>query len=402
MQINFPYTKELLILNEIFNINEEDNIRIVGGAVRNFLMEKEISDYDLSCKFVPEKNMEILEKNKIKYVPTGVKFGTITAIINGKPFEITSTRKDIKTDGRHAEVEYTDNFEIDAGRRDFTFNALYLDFKGNVFDYFNGISDLKKGIVRFIGNPEKRIQEDYLRILRFFRFFCYYGSVLDNEGLKYAIKHKDKLKNLSGERIKAEMFKILKANYPILALNIMKLNNILFSATEIENFNFEHLEILYSIKKYINAEISIELILSLFLKDIKELNILKNRWKLSNKENEITFKLLEHKNDEFYDENNIKKLIFYENKKNFIIDLIIINSILNKQLNTNLVNEINKKIEFVRQTAIPIFPLNSQDLKEAGFADVRKYSTLLKIGKEIFVKSNYSFSKDEIISELKK
>ena len=173
MKIDFPYTDELLLLNDIFNANHEDNLRIVGGAVRNYMIGEEISDFDLSCRLSPEKILDILQKNQIKAIPTGIKFGTITAVIKNKCFEITTTRKDVKTDGRHAVVEYTTNFEVDAQRRDFTFNALYLDFDGNLYDYFNGLNDLKNGIVRFIGNAEDRIKEDYLRILRLFRFYCY-------------------------------------------------------------------------------------------------------------------------------------------------------------------------------------------------------------------------------------
>ena len=143
-KIDFPYTKELLLLNNIFNGTHGDNLRIVGGAIRNFLLNKEISDFDLSTTFLPEQTIEILEQNKIKYFSTGIGFGTVVAVINNKIFEITTTREDIKTDGRHAEVKFTQNFEIDAKRRDFTFNALYLDFHNNLFDYFNGIEDLIK------------------------------------------------------------------------------------------------------------------------------------------------------------------------------------------------------------------------------------------------------------------
>ena len=143
MKINFPYNKDLFLLDKIFNTDTPDNLRIVGGAVRNFLLNKKINDFDLSTTFLPQETQKILDDNNIKNIPTGINFGTVTAIINNKTYEITSTRKDIKTDGRHAVVEYTKDFKIDAERRDFTFNALYLDFKGNIYDYFEGIKDLK-------------------------------------------------------------------------------------------------------------------------------------------------------------------------------------------------------------------------------------------------------------------
>ena len=299
-KIDFPYTKELLLLNNIFNGTHGDNLRIVGGAIRNFLLNKEISDFDLSTTFLPEQTIEILEQNNIKYFSTGIGFGTVVAIINNKIFEITTTREDITTDGRHAEVKFTQNFEIDAKRRDFTFNALYLDFHNNLFDYFNGIEDLIKGIVRFIGNSENWIQVYYLRILRFFRFYCYYGIVLDNQGLKYSIKYKDKLTTLSGERIKAEMFKILLSDCPIKTLHIMNQNGILQIITSIDDFNFNKIELLYSIKKYIKNNVSAEFVLSLLLKNIDELDILRNKWKLSKKENNKIFNLLFHNVDKIY------------------------------------------------------------------------------------------------------
>ena len=191
MKINFPYTQELIELDKIFNIHNKDNLRIVGGAVRNFLLNKKITDYDLSCKYTPDEILDILNNNNIKALTIGKDFGTITAIINHKSFEITSTREDIQTDGRHAIVKYTNDFRIDAERRDFTFNALYLDFNNNLYDYFNGVEDLKNGIVRFIGNPEERIKEDYLRILRLFRFYSFYANTIEKDAFKYSFTFRE-------------------------------------------------------------------------------------------------------------------------------------------------------------------------------------------------------------------
>lgn len=399
-KIVFPYTEELLILDKIFNNNgKNDNLRIVGGAVRNFLMGRPVSDYDLSCKFTPNENIEILKDNNIKCIPTGIKFGTITAIIDNKTFEITSTRKDIKTDGRHAEVEYTNSFEVDSGRRDFTFNALYLDFKGNVYDYHDGLVDLKKGVVRFIGDVERRIQEDYLRILRFFRFYCYYGSALDTEGLKYSIKHKDKLKNLSGERIKAEMFKILKANYPIETLNIMSQNNILQIITELNDFSFDNLELLYSVKPYIKAKINVYLVLTLILNDTEDLKILRDKWKLSNIETNEISKLLKHKNEERYNEKIIKMFLFLGYDIEHITNLIIVNSIVNSGSHS-IADSINNLINHIKDIEIPTFPIKTEDLFNYGFSDKTMYGDLLNRGKKIFVDSDFELTKDEILNIL--
>ncbi len=400
-KINFPYTKELLILNNIFNKEKDkynDNLRIVGGAVRNFLLNKDINDFDLSTTFLPQETINILQKNNIKAIPTGIKFGTITAIINNRTFEITSTREDIKTDGRHAEVKFTKNFEIDSNRRDFTFNALYLDFNNNLFDYHNGIEDLKKGKVKFIGNAEKRIQEDYLRILRFFRFFCYYGIFLDNEGLKYSIKYKDKLNLISGERIKTEMFKILISNYSVDTLNRMHLSGILEIITNIKKFDFLNLQYLYSIKQFINTEISAELALSLLLNSIDELNILKDKWKLSKKENTKIFNLLQHKNDNLYNERNIKELLFIHDK-NFIKELIVLNTILKCKINPQ--NYINNLLIYLRKTDMPIFPINGNDLENIGIKNKKDYGKILLDLKNEFIKSDFKLTKEELLNKIK-
>lgn len=395
MKINFPYNQDLLKLNEIFNKNNQDNLRIVGGAVRNFLLNKEIIDFDLSTTFTPTKTQKILDKNNIKNIPTGVNFGTITVIFNKKTYEITSTRKDIQTDGRHAIVEYTKDFKIDAERRDFTFNALYLDFNNNVYDYFNGISDLKKGIIRFIGNAESRIKEDYLRILRFFRFYTYYGNVLDNEGLKYSILYKEKLNSLSAERIKTEMFKIFDAKFPLDVLKIMFKNEILQIITDIKNFNFNFLEYFYSIKEYLIEKSNIELAISLFLNNQNDLEILKNKWKLSNKEYQLIQYLFNHKQDKKYDLDKIKEIIFLDGK-NYIQQLIILNGIINQ----TSINEINSNLDFTNNIILPKLPINGNDLFNNGFTDKSKYGDLLNIAKNLFIKSNYSLKKEEIIKQL--
>ncbi len=396
IKTDFPYNKDLLKLNSIFNANGADNLRIVGGAVRNFLLNKAISDFDLSCIFSPDKVGQILKENNIKYISIGAKFGTITAIIRGKPYEITSAREDIQTDGRHAVVKYTNDFKVDAGRRDFTFNALYLDFNNNVYDYFDGISDLQKGIVRFIGNPELRIKEDYLRILRFFRFYCYYGTVLDNESLKFSIMYKDKLATLSGERIKAEMFKILLADYPIQTLKIMEKNGILQLITNLDEFNFEKLEILYSLKQFLSEKINSELVLSLLLNKIDDLNILSNRWKLSKKEFNKILYLIKYKNGGVFSQKDIKKILFLEDNKNYLYDLIILNGVMNNIK----VEDININLNFISSLKLPKPLVNGDDLEMSGFLNKKEYKKLIDKANEIFIESDFSLNKEDILRRL--
>ena len=386
MKINFNWNDELLFLNKIFNFNG-DNLRIVGGAVRNFLLNNKINDIDLSCKFKPDIVLKILTENNVKTVLTGLNFGTVIAILNNKKYEITSTRKDIKTDGRKAIVEYIDNFEIDSIRRDFTFNALYLDFNGNIYDYHNGINDLKNGIVKFIGNADFRIKEDYLRILRLFRFYSFYGKIIDNDALKYSIKYKENLKNISSERIKEEMFKILISPNNYETLNLMLKNDILQQTTKINSFNIEYL-------KNKNKFLNLKIIISLLIENIDNLNILKNNWKLSNNEYKSIFNILKNKNIRLKNDFDIKKLLFNGIDKNDLINTYIYQSIINnKQISLNFVDKINNIL-------VPVFPINGYDLNKLNI-NKKEYSKIIIELKEEFINSNFSLSKNDLIKLIK-
>ena len=181
-------------LFKLFNsYSNQAELRFVGGCVRKLINNEKIDDIDLSINLKPDIVVEILKKNKIKFYETGIDHGTITAVVKNKTFEITSLRKDMITDGRHAKVEYTNNWLEDASRRDLTINAIYSDIDGNLFDPFNGKKDLKYGTIKFIGDPAKRIKEDYLRILRYIRFFLVYSKNQYDRNLVKIIKQ-----NLSG------------------------------------------------------------------------------------------------------------------------------------------------------------------------------------------------------------
>lgn len=186
--------------------------RAVGGAVRNALLGLKVTEIDLATTALPQKIMTMALDAGFKAIPTGIEHGTVTVIVDGVPFEVTTLRRDVETFGRHAKVAFTENWEEDARRRDFTLNALYADCQGTVFDPLGGNSDLVAGHVRFIGSAEERIKEDYLRILRFFRFNAYYGKgALDADGLKASVRLRDGLARLSAERIAAEMRRLLVA-----------------------------------------------------------------------------------------------------------------------------------------------------------------------------------------------
>ena len=202
--------------------------RFVGGAVRNALLGAPVADIDIAVPMPPAQAAARLAAKGIKVVETGVEHGTITAVVGPQTFEVTSLRRDMETDGRHAKVIFTDDWAADAARRDFTINALYASASGEIFDYATGVEDLIAGRVRFMGEARARIAEDYLRVLRLFRFHAWYGKgEIDAEGLRAAAEAKDRLGTLSAERIAKELLRLLEAGHPAPVLRMMAATGIL-------------------------------------------------------------------------------------------------------------------------------------------------------------------------------
>lgn len=197
--------------------------RFVGGCVRDAVLGRPVKDIDIATPLLPEQVMSRLQRAGLAVVPTGLQHGTVTAIANHKPFEITTLRRDVETFGRHARVEFTDDWQADAARRDLTMNALSADADGHLFDYFKGLADLAEGRVRFVGAASLRIAEDYLRLLRFFRFHAHYGSgPPDAEGLAAATALAPQLATISAERKRDELLKLLAAPNPLPVLAVMR------------------------------------------------------------------------------------------------------------------------------------------------------------------------------------
>ena len=221
------------------------SLRFVGGAVRDALLGREVLDVDAATCLLPDETMALLEAGGIRAIPTGIAHGTVTAVIDGRSFEITTLRRDIATDGRHAEVAFTDDWQEDAARRDFTMNALYLSPDGTLSDYFGGVEDAKAGHVRFIGDANLRITEDYLRILRFFRFHAHYGQgAPDEAALAACSAHASGIAALSGERVRHELLLLLKAPAAADVLQLMQAHRILprvLGFTVLDCSVFEHL-----------------------------------------------------------------------------------------------------------------------------------------------------------------
>jgi len=258
--------------------------RFVGGAIRDALLDKPIGDIDIATPLSPEVVMKRLQAAGLGAVPTGIEHGTVTAISSGKPFEVTSLRRDVSTDGRRAVVRFTTDWKEDSSRRDFTFNALYASADGEIFDYHNGIADLEAGRVRFIGDATQRIREDFLRILRLFRFHAWYGKgEIDAQALHAAAAEKAGLAKLSGERIQKEMLKLLEAENPVVVLRAMAASGILSEVLP-GNLNIARLERLVAIEA--NAFFAPDPLLRLAALLNDGVPPLAERWKLSNADRE--------------------------------------------------------------------------------------------------------------------
>ncbi|MBK0021519.1 CCA tRNA nucleotidyltransferase [Brucella pseudogrignonensis] len=224
---NWLRSKPLQALFAALN-RDGGEVRVVGGAVRNTLLGTKVSDVDLATTHLPEQTVRLAKEAGFKPVPTGIEHGTITVVVQGQPFEVTTLRKDIETNGRHAKVAFGTDWKTDAERRDFTINALYATSDGHVIDYVGGLADIETKTLRFIGDAEERIREDYLRILRFFRFFAWYGSGRpETDGLRASARLKDGLNQLSAERVWSELKKLLSAPDPSRAMLWMRQSGVL-------------------------------------------------------------------------------------------------------------------------------------------------------------------------------
>jgi poly(A) polymerase len=228
MILNAPWNDREGFTALIAALGGAEQARVVGGAVRDTLLEIEVADIDVATRLAPETVVARLEEAGIRAVPTGLAHGTITAVLPSGPVEVTTLRRDVSTDGRHATVAFTDDWREDAARRDFTMNALYADPEsGVVFDYFGGLDDLAARRVRFIGDPLKRIAEDHLRILRFFRFLARFGDEPDAQGLAACAARARDLMALSRERIADELLKLLVARDAVRVVTLMVERDIL-------------------------------------------------------------------------------------------------------------------------------------------------------------------------------
>jgi poly(A) polymerase len=206
---------------EVFEAAKPDSVRIVGGCVRDAIMNRPVNDIDFATPLLPEVVTDLFQRAGFHVEPTGIEHGTVTVIWESEPFEVTTLRRDVETDGRRAVVAFTEDWAEDAFRRDFTFNALYLAPDGTVYDYNGGIEDAQNRRIRFMGNANDRIREDYLRVLRMFRFQAVLGATVDPEAQAAAAANVAGIDTLSGERLEKEVIKLLCGNNRVQALRDM-------------------------------------------------------------------------------------------------------------------------------------------------------------------------------------
>ena len=388
------------ILNEI---GKDTKVRFVGGCVRKAICGENITDIDLATSLEPSEVKRKLKKEDIEVIDTGISHGTVTALLNKKIFEITTLREDLSTDGRHANVKFTTSWDKDALRRDFTINAIYADIEGRIFDPLNGMEDLKNGKVKFIGSIEKRIQEDYLRILRYFRFFTEYSKTdHDQDSIRFIKQNINGLNNISNERILSELKKILTIH------NINSLLSNSISNKILQNIfpqlkYYERLKIINNLNKKIKKKYDKILILALLILDesnsyeyfchkYKTSNNIKNR--LEN----ISKNYLSLKNNNFASKENIEKAIYLSNK-DYVLDLLLFSICVNKKIR-NL--DLNKLINYINTYKVPIFPITGEYLKKHGYKTGKILGEKLKFLEKMWVENNFIIDKREVLKSLNK
>ena len=396
----FPFYKNS-DLRFVFKKLQEDSIgkdvtgRFVGGCVRKYLSNEEVDDIDIATSLTPTQVKEKFKDTKFSVIDTGLKHGTVTLVFNKLKLEITTLRKDVKTDGRHAEIEFTNDWQEDSNRRDFTINAIYLDIKGKIFDPQLGTKDLKNKIVKFIGDPNKRIEEDYLRIIRFIRFSLEYQNKIEESTVEALKLNLNGIKKISKERILLELFKILKLK------NIIKISN---DDTLKELFllifpELKYLERLSKLNK-IFQELIIEkdILLAILLIDEKNnQEYFSHKYKISNdlkdKLNMLSQNFIKSQENKLFFQKDLKKNIFYFGKEHM--------------QSLNLLNfSINKKTKFqdyqnlsatIKKTVLPEFPFDGNYIKNKGINEGVVVGKILSLLQEEWLNNNFKISDKKVL-----
>ena len=388
--INNPETKKLFSYFQE-KTNDVNTMRFVGGCVRQAIVGESTEDIDLATTLKPDEVKDCLKEKNINFYETGYEHGTITAILNNRKFEITTLREDVATDGRHAKVQFTSDWMKDSCRRDFTINSIYMNILGEIYDPQNGISDLKSGIVKFIGNEEKRIKEDYLRIMRYIRFHLKYGTLDHETKTIIAIKKNiNGINNISKERIFSELIKILDID----VIQKLKRDNqvleifcILFPQLKY----FDRIEKIKFLISKTNLKVDYCLTLAILLSD-KPTNIEYwiYKYKIPNKIKNRLLNISKYidlvKEKIFISEQSLKKIIYFTNNKEWTKDLLFFYYIFNSE--TDL-QDIKSALNFINKTDIPKLPISGETLIKHGFKKGEIIGQILKKIEQDWINNNF-------------
>lgn len=365
--------------------------RFVGGCVRDALVNRKSFDVDIAVNLEPAEVLVKLNERGIKSIPTGIDHGTITAVVNGIPFQITSLRKDVETFGRSAKVEFTDNWEEDAKRRDFTINAIYADMEGNLFDYFGGIEDLRLGRIRFVGNAEERVREDYLRILRFFRFYAFFGKGnADREALSACENCAENLKNISAERIGNEILKTLEAENIAAVWQMMNETGVLKVVLP-EASNIDGLNKLVSWEKFFENKNSVARRMAVLLEE----GVGNIEFKLRLSKNLYKEILLMREDLKIEGEKEIKRLV-YKYGNDICRSLVLVSAARNGE-GENL----KSLYEVATNFRAPRFPVTGNDVMEAGFSEGKEVGQVLSDVENWWMENDFVPKRLECLNRIK-
>ena len=387
--------------NKIFKIinsySNESEIRYVGGCIRKIINNEKVDDIDLATNLNPEQVCEALEKGKINFYKTGIDHGTITAIINENKFEITSLRNDISSDGRHAKVKFSRNWKDDASRRDFTINSIYSDQEGNLFDPYDGKKDLEKGLINFIGDTDKRIKEDYLRILRYIRFFLDYSKQTHSlETFRKLKQNIHGISKLSKERLLDELKKLSKLEtLEKLSKDKLSLEIILLIFPELKNIHFFS-KLSFEKKNILKKSDFIFLLCLMIIDTSDNTDYFLYKFNISKKDQK-RIKII----DDFYKEkvgsksftkNNINK-IFYFYGKEAVLDILNFRIISSKKLENSLI----ELSDFYRKKEKPVLPIKAELLiTKYRIPKGKELGVKLKIIEEEWVRNNFQITDKQI------
>ncbi len=391
LNLNFP--KELrTIFKIIFSV--EGECRLVGGCVRDYLINKTPSDFDIATNLIPEVIIEIFKTAKVKVFPIGIEHGTVLVVLNEFHFEITTLRKDVKCFGRHAEVKFTKDWKEDAARRDFTMNAMSITPSGELYDYFGGQKDLAQKKVKFVGNPTKRINEDYLRILRYLRFLGSFGlSNIDQDSYKASIENIQSLELISKERIKREVIKLLASKFAKEILIKLNNENILhyigLSSLTVNS------ELLHKIIFKINDPlVNLAILCNLsIIQPENKITLIKNNLQLSNKEYKELNYLTSFNGQKVFTNFHHYKYWYKYGKELYLRFLFVVNTI-------HKINQYEKYLHEVTSRDDFIFPLNGNDLQNLNI-EGKAIGDAINKAKKYWHANNNMPSKLELIHYLK-